>query len=106
MSHNTINKGYTYIILAGEGARVFWFFFVSLEGTKYGKGIPRFTKEDEALLVEKHRNDKLNEYLTFGQLYDNRIVATLTTIEEYVFEKWHFQRILTVGDSCHKVLIS
>ncbi|KAI8290105.1 hypothetical protein K4K60_006852 [Colletotrichum sp. SAR11_57] len=41
--------------------------------------------------------------MTFGDLYDNRIKSTLVPLEEHVFRRWHFQRILIIGDAATKV---
>jgi len=54
-------------------------------------------------MVEKYRNDKITEEVTLGDLYDTKIESGITPLAEWVFEKWHFGRIITIGDSAHKV---
>lgn len=38
---NTLNKGYSYYIMAAPGDRLYWFLFVELDPTPYGQDIPR-----------------------------------------------------------------
>lgn len=97
-------RGHMYLVLSAPGGRVYWFLFHELGETKHGEDIPRFSKEDESLLAAQHRNDNITETVTFGDLYDNRIKSTLVPLEEHVFRRWHFQRILIIGDAATKVL--
>lgn len=68
-----------------------------------GSDIPRFTKDDEIILAKKHYNDQLTESTTFKDVYKNRLHTALVPLEEHVFERWHFKRIITIGDAAHKV---
>ncbi|KAI8316385.1 hypothetical protein K4K61_007289 [Colletotrichum sp. SAR11_59] len=96
-------RGHLYLVISAPGGRVYWFLFHELEGTKHGKDIPKFSKDDELLLATQHRDDHITEDMTFGDLYDNRIKSTLVPLEEHVFRRWHFQRILIIGDAATKV---
>ncbi|KAJ3962256.1 hypothetical protein N0V92_000987 [Colletotrichum tropicale] len=101
--HNTLSEGHSYFLMAAPGNRVYWFLFMELKETLYGENIPRYTKDDEAEIVKQHANDRILEDMTFGDLYDKRIVTTLAPLQTYVFEKWHYKRLVTIGDSAHKV---
>ncbi|KAJ0310237.1 hypothetical protein Brms1b_008831 [Colletotrichum noveboracense] len=123
--HNTLSEGHSYFLMAAPGNRVYWFLFMELKETLYGENIPRwverrlfsyirshamadlnldrYTKDDEARIVEQHVNDRILENMTFGELYEKRIVTTLAPLQTYVFEKWHYKRLVTIGDSAHKV---
>ncbi|KAJ5013285.1 FAD-dependent monooxygenase andE [Colletotrichum sp. SAR 10_99] len=96
-------RGHLYLVISAPGGRVYWFLFHELEGTKHGKDIPKFSKDDELLLATQYRDDHITEDMTFGDLYDNRIKSTLVPLEEHVFRRWHFQRILIIGDAATKV---
>ncbi|KAL6415594.1 FAD binding domain-containing protein [Ilyonectria robusta] len=98
-----LNKHFSYLIIAGPKHRVYWFLFVNMGKTHYGPELPRFTKEDEEALVNEHRGDKITESYTFGDLYSAKISSVLTPLPEYVFKKWHFNRIMTIGDAAHKL---
>ncbi|KAF5510818.1 FAD-dependent monooxygenase andE [Colletotrichum siamense] len=96
-------RGHLYLVISAPGGRVYWFLFHELDGTKHGKDIPKFSKDDELLLATQYRDDHITEDMTFGDLYDNRIKSTLVPLEEHVFRRWHFQRILIIGDAATKV---
>ncbi|KAH7144160.1 FAD binding domain protein [Dactylonectria estremocensis] len=91
-----------FLVCSGPEDRVFWFLFVKLPEAKYGRDIPRYTKEDEAVFVKKHQSLLITETLTFGDVFAKRITSTLTPLHQVVFEKWYFNRMLLIGDSAHK----
>ena len=104
LQSQVLGNGHSYLIAVGPGGRLYWFLFANIGGRKYGKDIPRYTKQDEALFVEQRKDDVVGkDGATFGDIYENRVISVLTALEEYVFEKWHFQRIITIGDAAHKV---
>ncbi|KAK1710565.1 hypothetical protein CaCOL14_004516 [Colletotrichum acutatum] len=97
------NEGRSYLIISAPGNRTYWFLFSGVGDTKYGKDIPRYSKEDTEKLALEHWEDLVFENVTFGDIYKNKIMATLVPLEEYVFEKWHYQRIVCIGDASHKI---
>ncbi|WYZ44688.1 hypothetical protein EsH8_VIII_000004 [Colletotrichum jinshuiense] len=101
-TQTNFNKHFSYLVIAGPQNRVYWFLFVNMGKTHYGPELPRFSKEDEENLVKEHRDDKITESLTFKTLYSAKISSVLTPLPEYVFKKWHFNRIMTIGDAAHK----
>ncbi|KAL9573477.1 hypothetical protein ACKAV7_002021 [Fusarium commune] len=100
--HYVYNDKFSYLVLVGPGGRFYWFLFVKLPVPLYGHDIPRYTKVDEETLALKHASDQITPEVTFGQLYGARTSSTLTPLHEYVFEKWHYKRIITIGDAAHK----
>ncbi|KAF5023417.1 hypothetical protein F66182_4517 [Fusarium sp. NRRL 66182] len=101
-AHYVLHQGSSYLILDGPGGRVYWFLFVKLPCPLYGEQIPRYTKQDEADIAEEYASQHITPDLRFGQLYESRMTATLTPLHEHVFQKWHFGRMMTVGDASHK----
>ncbi|KAH7087118.1 hypothetical protein FB567DRAFT_629141 [Paraphoma chrysanthemicola] len=99
---NAFFKNSNYMILSAPENRVYWFLFTEVEKV-FGKAIPRYSKEDERNLAERHSHDQLTENVTFGDLYAARLQATLVSIEDHVFPRWHYKRILTIGDAAHKL---
>ncbi|KAK1637694.1 FAD binding domain-containing protein [Colletotrichum phormii] len=97
------NEGRSYLIISAPGNRTYWFLFAGVGDTKYGKDIPRYSKEDTEKLALEHWEDLVFENVTFGDIYKNKIMATLVPLEEYVFEKWHYQRTVCIGDASHKI---
>jgi hypothetical protein len=69
----------------------------------YGSEIPRFTKEEEESLAKEHMNDRITPTLLFSDLYNKKIASVYTSLPEYVYKRWHFNRIITIGDASHKV---
>ena len=88
---------------SGPDNKVYWFLFDKLPEAKYGKEIPKFTSADEIEFAKKNYSRPVTENLTWGQIYDCKISSTLTPLHEVVFKKWFFRRIITIGDSAHKV---
>ncbi|KAK2729707.1 FAD binding domain protein [Colletotrichum kahawae] len=78
------NDGWSYLIVDAPGNRTYWFLFEGVGETKRGKDIPRYSKQHTEKLALAHMSDRL---------YD----------EEYVFEKWHYKRIVCIGDASHKI---
>ncbi|KAI1016880.1 hypothetical protein LB504_007119, partial [Fusarium proliferatum] len=101
-SHYVYNEKFSYLVLVGPGGKFYWFLFVKLPAPLYGRDIPRYTKADEEKLALQHASDQITPEVTFGQLYGARTSSTLTPLHEYVFEKWHYNRIITIGDAAHK----
>jgi hypothetical protein len=82
---------------------VYWFRFEKLTRRLYGTQIPRYNQKDLEEALDRAANDPILPGLTFSALIENRITAVLTPLPEYVYRKWHFGRIFTLGDSAHKV---
>lgn len=100
---SVFNKNFSYLVPSGPGNRTYWFLVRNLGKTVYGADIPRFTKQEEEALAKEHWNDHITETLRFSDLYENKINSVYTSLPEYVYKKWYFQRVMTIGDACHKV---
>ncbi|RGP74466.1 hypothetical protein FLONG3_6025 [Fusarium longipes] len=101
-THYVYNDNFSYLVMVGPGGKFYWFLFVKLPVPLYGRKIPRYTKEDEEKLAREHASDQITPEVTFSQLYEARTTSTLTPLHEYVFHKWHYNRIITIGDAAHK----
>ncbi|KAF2015193.1 FAD/NAD(P)-binding domain-containing protein [Aaosphaeria arxii CBS 175.79] len=103
-SHTIQGQDHSYLLGSGPGRRIYWFLFKKLE--KISKGlydkIPRYTEAERDALAAEHANDRLSHCLSFGDLYNSRTSATLQALPEVVFSKWHYGRIITIGDAAHK----
>ena len=96
-------KGRSQLVISGPDERVYWFLFEKLAEVKYGRDIPRYTEQDEAEFVKRNYNVPITPAVTFGQVFENKISSALTPLHEVVWKKWFFRRIITLGDSAHKV---
>jgi hypothetical protein len=90
------------MVISAPRDRYYWFLFTEVEKV-YGKNIAKYTKDDELKLAEEHYKDQLTETVTFEDLYARRTQTTLVSLEDHVFPRWHYRRILTIGDAAHKV---
>lgn len=97
------NHHFSYLVLTGPGGRVYWFLLIKLPVSLFGNGIPRYSKEDETRVAQEHALDQITTTVQFKQIYEARTSSTLTPLHEYVFQQWHFGRIITIGDAAHKV---
>ncbi|KAH7012377.1 FAD binding domain-containing protein [Macrophomina phaseolina] len=101
-TYSIFNKHTSMLILSGPSSRVYWFLFVKLDKTYYSADIPRYTKKDEQEFAAKYASFNVKEDATFADLYNARVSSVLTPLPEYVFKRWHFGRIITIGDAVHK----
>lgn len=101
--HIIMGKDCSYLLLTSP-EKLYWFLFVKNSRVEYGKDVPRtFGVEEEQRLAEQHFGDWLSDHETFGDAYRNKIISSLTPLHEYQWKRWHFGRIMTIGDACHKV---
>lgn len=102
---NIIGNGCSYLITTGPNHRIYFFLFKKLTKTATGvyEKIPRYTDADRDALAKLHASDPMGENITFGDLYDAKTSATLQALPEIVFSKWHYGRMLIIGDAAHKV---
>ncbi|RAL63110.1 hypothetical protein DID88_004193 [Monilinia fructigena] len=88
--------------MAAQKAVSIGFYLFKNPQTFYGPDIPRYTKEDEAKVLKEHENDPITPEISFKVLQERKITSTLTALPEYVYKKWYYERIVTIGDSAHK----
>jgi hypothetical protein len=53
--------------------------------------------------VKRNHSVAITPEVTFGQVFAKRLSSTLTPLHEVVYKKWFFKRVITLGDSVHKV---
>ncbi|KAF1977051.1 FAD/NAD(P)-binding domain-containing protein [Bimuria novae-zelandiae CBS 107.79] len=99
-SYSVLYKHSSLLVVSGPKNRVYWFLFQNA-GEK-SDTLPRFTKVDALKLAKEHWDDKVTDGLSFGDLYSSKISSILTPLPEYVFKRWHYKCIITIGDAAHK----
>lgn len=102
-SNSVFRKHQSYILNGGPGGRVYWFYFFKLPQRAYGDDIPTYTEEDKERTLKERENDDITPTLKFKEVLEKRISSVLVPLQEYVFRQWHYKRIMTIGDSAHKV---
>ncbi|KAF6816901.1 FAD binding domain protein [Colletotrichum plurivorum] len=99
--------------MGGKGGRTFtfWTFRLPEEMRKCTHdAIPRFTAEDHHEAIETAKKWTANTTksqglaVDFDKLYDQRdpVHSGITALPHFVLRKWHFGRIVVIGDAAHK----
>ncbi|KAM3497416.1 hypothetical protein MY10362_009234 [Beauveria mimosiformis] len=107
-SHSTIlnytsSEGYSYLTIHYQSGTHYWFVFEKLDKPLSHTDGPRYTRQDIEVLAQKLRHDAISECLTFGEIYDKSATTGMVPLQETVFDRWHFKRLITIGDSAHKI---
>ncbi|KAB8072140.1 hypothetical protein BDV29DRAFT_196997 [Aspergillus leporis] len=64
--------------------------------------IPRFSQEKEEALAKERWGDYITPMVRFSDLYKHKTNSVYTSLSEYVYKRCYLQKIMTIGDSCHK----
>lgn len=102
-SNSVFKKHASYVVNGGPEGRVYWFYFFKLARRVYGDAIPEYTAEDERKVLAAVQDDDITPNLKFSGILENKITSVLVPLQEYVFRKWYFGRVITIGDAAHKV---
>ncbi|KAF5715955.1 zeaxanthin epoxidase chloroplastic [Fusarium mundagurra] len=100
--HCVFRNRSSYLVTGGPQGRVYWFRFQKLQQKLHGSAIPRYSKKDLQKALSESANDNILPNLKFSTLINNKVSAVMTPLVEYVYKLWHFDRIITLGDSAHK----
>ncbi|GLB11040.1 hypothetical protein AtubIFM57258_007455 [Aspergillus tubingensis] len=100
---NAFHDNLTFIILVGKNKRAFWFVMKKMKQKYTYPNNPRFSVEYTTRACEELAHLHLTQGLTFRQVWDTRVLATMTPLEENVFQTWYLDRIVCIGDSVHKM---
>ncbi|KFY43105.1 hypothetical protein V494_02099 [Pseudogymnoascus sp. VKM F-4513 (FW-928)] len=100
---SVFGKHYSYIISSGPDGRLYWSYLFKFQQRTRGNNIPTFTKEDEREILDARSNDNITPTVKFRRLLDSKESSTIFSLQEYVFRRWYFQRIITIGDAAHKM---
>jgi hypothetical protein len=100
---SVVNKNFCFLIVPCSRGRFGWFIFEKLDRKVYAPNIPRYTQKDTEAMVQGYLNFSITERVLFRDVWDNRIVSGLAPQEEYLAERWTWNRIVCIGDSIRKV---
>ena len=98
-----VNRGSSTLIGTGPPDRTFWLFYKELDTAYHGAEIPRFGNEDLAKVMNEHSNEMILPSVPLSKLYESRIEAFYSPTREFVYSKWHLDRMLIIGDAAHQV---
>ncbi|GKZ77594.1 hypothetical protein AnigIFM56816_011332 [Aspergillus niger] len=100
---NGIYDHLSILTIHGRHGRVFWFVIQKLDRKYVYPDVPRFSDEDAVQLFERVKHVRFWKDICVGDLWKNREVSSMTALEEGVFETWHHERMVLIGDSVHKM---
>ena len=99
----SLNDGFAIMTLNGAEGIIFWFLIQKLDKKYFYPNVPRFTQADAVASCERARGAKVWNEITFGELWDNSDVVSMTALDEYILRTWTVGRMVCIGDSVHKV---
>ncbi|KAJ0161332.1 hypothetical protein CTA2_6393 [Colletotrichum tanaceti] len=97
----TMNQDFACALMS-RGHYAYLVLHEALPKTLVGDEIRPYDADDIDEVARRHWNDPIREGLTFGDAYCKLTRKVLVPIQEYVLSKWHFGRILLLGDAVHK----
>ncbi|KAJ5618644.1 monooxygenase [Penicillium herquei] len=97
------NRGSSTLIGNGPPDRTFWFFYKKVDRTYRGTEIPRLSDEDLEKVVKEHWDEYITSDMQLSKFYETRTEALYTSMHEFVFSKWHLDRMLILGDAAHQM---
>ncbi|KAF4211009.1 hypothetical protein CNMCM8980_002925 [Aspergillus fumigatiaffinis] len=99
----SFNNGRSYLTFPGKNGRIFWFLLLKLDRKYSYSNAPRVSSTDAEKIAERFADDHIWDGVYFRDLWKCREVFSLVNLEENVFQKWHWERIVCIGDSVHKM---
>ncbi|EMR65285.1 putative fad binding domain protein [Eutypa lata UCREL1] len=96
------DKGLMLGVMIGSDEVVYWFLIFACPEILLGLDFPRYSEDDEAAMVKAHSQKLVKDGTVFGDLYRNKRVSHMTPLPHHCFDRWHYKRIMCVGDSAHK----
>ncbi|RYP05266.1 hypothetical protein DL764_003927 [Monosporascus ibericus] len=101
--NTTFGHRMSYGLVAGGNGRNYYFLNQSLPRELEGREIRRYTEASRDALAKEHWNDFLQHDIRFADLFESSVRAVLVPLQRYIFPKWHYGRIMTLGDAAHKL---
>lgn len=97
------NDGWSILSVVGKNGRLFWFLFFRLDQHYTYTNAPRFSSDEGIKRCEALAHEPYWQHTRFGEVWERRESFNTTVLQEFVLSKWHWNRIVCIGDSMHKV---
>ncbi|KAJ5726862.1 monooxygenase [Penicillium malachiteum] len=65
--------------------------------------IPQLSEDDLEKVVKEHWDEYVTSDMQLSKFYETRTEALYTSMHEFVFSKWHLDRMLILGDAAHQM---
>lgn len=102
-SHRSYTKNHSTLSFVGRGGKLYWFLFSKMDKRYFGKDMPKFSKADMDEAVKAFYNIYMTDQIKFKEVWETRILANMSCIEEATNDHWTSGRFVCLGDSIHKV---
>ncbi|KAJ6031555.1 monooxygenase [Penicillium herquei] len=102
-SYRTFAEGYSILVIASKGGRVYWFFFTKMDRKYLAHEIPRFSQQDIHKHIAPWLHKPVTSSVTLADVYSKSSVKTHLALEEANFQLWCKDRWVCIGDSIHKM---
>lgn len=100
---SVVNKNFCFLTIPCSRGRFGWFIFAKLDKRYEVPNLPRYSQKDADDFAQPYMDYSITEQVLFRDVWKHRIVAGLAPQEEYLADRWTFDRIACVGDAIRKV---
>lgn len=97
--------GYSFLFLS-QPDQIYFFVFSKLPQPISSPNNQRWTDEDAEKIADGVKDHPVSDSLLFGEIWRTRTQGQLVSMEEGIFEHWHFGRMVLAGDAVHKVSLT
>ncbi|WQF89220.1 Putative FAD-binding domain, FAD/NAD(P)-binding domain superfamily [Colletotrichum destructivum] len=97
----TMNQDFACALMS-RGHYAYLVLHEALPRTLVGDEIRPYGADAVDEVARRHWDDPIREGVTFADVYGKLTRKVLVPIQEYVLQKWHFGRVLLLGDAVHK----
>ncbi|KZL66586.1 FAD binding domain-containing protein, partial [Colletotrichum tofieldiae] len=97
----TMNQDFACALMS-RGHYAYLVLHMALPKTLVGDEVRPYSADALDEVVKQHWDDPILKGVTFGDVYAKLTRKVLVPIQQYVLQKWHFGRVLLLGDAVHK----
>ncbi|KAL4866262.1 hypothetical protein BDV12DRAFT_210620 [Aspergillus spectabilis] len=101
---NMYRSGFT-ILTFHNKERIYWFIISKMDKTYTYPSIPRFSPRDAEELCARFAHVRISGDVFGRDIWESRKVASMTAMEEGVFDTWSHGRIVLLGDAVRKMTV-
>lgn len=98
-----IQKNLSYFLHIQPNDDVTWFLGFKNDDNNNVE-LNKYKKEDIEDMKRKYSDLPTTHGCNFGEVLNNSKIAVKVNLEECLFEKWYYDRIVLIGDAAHKLL--
>ncbi|CAH0058693.1 unnamed protein product [Clonostachys solani] len=89
-------------LVMGQNDDIYWFHFFRAPKKHTGMDLPRYTEKDVERLLAEDGHRIVKDGTTFNDIFNNRKTHVITPLPTHTFQRWHYKRIICLGDAVAK----